>query len=73
MRGFKDIGSRGHFSAKKGVWVKRELYSEIRLEHFLDSSRCSFVQKLSKSDAQFSRYGVTDKRTNEREPIGLSG
>ena len=48
MRGFEDIGSKGHFSAKKGVWGKKLLWRQTRTflnPHFLHSSRCSFVQK----------------------------
>ena len=88
MRGFKDIGSKGHFSAKKGgFWAKnplggkREFFSKIRLEHFLVPPRCNFVPSFrKKSDARISRYrvtdgrtdGRTDARTNERESIGPS-
>ena len=36
MRCFEDIGSKGHFSAKKGFcWDQTKFFSKIRLEHFL--------------------------------------
>ena len=45
---------------------KREFFSKIRLEHFLDLSDVALCKKSSKSDARFSRYAVTHGRTDER-------
>ena len=72
MPGFEDIGSKGHFSAKRGgfggqkpPWGAIEnFFQKSAWNIFLDSSRCSFVQKSLKSDARISRYGVMDGRTS---------
>ena len=73
------------FFAKNGQkWLKLVIFgqisktrviSKIPLEHLLDSSRCSFVQKIIKiwcADLQISRRERTDARTHERESIGPS-
>ena len=52
MRGSEDIGSKGHFSAKKGIVCAKnpegakDFFSKMRMEHFLDSSKGSIVQKI---------------------------
>ena len=81
MRGFEDIGSKGHFSAKKGVfWAKtplggkREFFSKIRLEHFFSLAKMQLCTKFQKNlmrgspDIALRTHG----RTNERESIGPS-
>ena len=56
MRGFEDIGSKGHFSAKKGGVLGQNppggandnFFQKSAWNIFLDLSRCSFVQKIIK-------------------------
>ena len=71
MRGYEDINQKGFFG-----WTplggKRDFFFKICLERFLDSSRCSFVKKSSKSNAWFYRQAVMDARTHKHESIGLS-
>ena len=56
MRGFEDIGSKGHFSAKKGflgsktpLGGKREFFSKIRLEHFFSLAKLQLWAKFQKN------------------------
>ena len=56
MRGFEDIGSKGHFSAKKGgFWVKNppggqtRIFSKIRLEHFYSLVKMQLCAKFQKN------------------------
>ena len=56
MRGFEDIDSKGHFSAKKGgFWVKnpmggkREFFSKIRLEYFFSLAKMQLWAKFQKN------------------------
>ena len=60
MCGFEENVQKPVFWLKMAKNLKkREFFSKIRLEHFfLDSLRFTFVQKSSKSDARFFRYGV---------------
>ena len=75
------------FLAKNGQkWLKLAIFGQ-NLENenffqkpawniFLDSSRCSFVQKIIKiwcADLQIWCDARTDARTQERESIGLNG
>ena len=76
MRGFENIGSKGHFSAKKGVfWVKnplggkREFFSKIRLEHFFSIIK---IQLCAKNHQNLMRGFLdmasrTHARTHERD------
>ena len=88
MRGFEDIGSKGHFSAKKGVlgskppWAANENFFKNPLGTIFSTHQdVALCKKSSKSDARISRYGVTHGRTDgrthgrtdERESIGLNG
>ena len=86
MRGFEDIGSKGHFSAKKGCFGvktplggKREFFSKIRLEHFFRLIKIKLCAKnhqnlmLGFLDMPSRTNGRTDGRTHERESIGLNG
>ena len=80
---FEENVQKPDFWAKNGqIWQKLAVFGQ-NLENenffqksawniFLDSSRCSFVQKSSKSDARFSTYPVTNKRTGERREEGTS-
>ena len=63
------------FGPKWRKTAKREFFSKIGLEHFLDSSRCSFVQKFHQNLMRGSPDMVwrTDAQTDERESIGLNG
>ena len=83
MRGFEDIGSKGHFQPKRGFGVKtphggkREFFSKIHTEHFFKTHQdAALCKKSSKSDARISRYGVTNERmnaqTDEQDSIGLN-
>ena len=78
MCGFEENVQKPDFLAKNGQkWQKLAIFGQ-NLENenffqksawniFLDSSRCSFVQKIIKSDARFSRlccHGRTDARTS---------
>ena len=82
MRGFEDIGSKGHFSAKKGVfWAKIPPGGQTRIFFknplgTLSRQDATLCQVSEKSDARISRYRVadarTDGRTDERESIGPS-
>ena len=87
MRDFKDIGSKGHFLAKKGgflgqkpPWGANEnFFQKSAWNIFLVSPRCNFVPSFRKiwcADLQISRHARTDAqthgRTNERESIGPS-
>ena len=77
MRGFEENVQKPDFKAKNGQkWQKLAIFGQ-NLENenffqksawniFLALSRYSFVQKSSKSDAQFSRYSVTNERTHAR-------
>ena len=82
MRGFEDIGSKGHFSAKKGgFWAKtplegkREFFSKIRLEHFFSLAKMQLCAKFQKNlmrrspDIASRMDARTDGRTNERDSI----
>ena len=40
-------------------------FQKSGLEHFLDHQNVTLSKKSSKSDSRFSRYGVTDRQTNE--------
>ena len=69
MCGFEENVQKPDFKAKNGQkWQKLAIFGQ-NLENenffqksawniFLDSSRCSFVQKIIKFDAWFSRYEV---------------
>ena len=85
MRGFEDIGSKGHFSAKKVFfWAKnplggkREFFSKIRLEHFFRLAKMQLCAKFQKNlirgspDITLRTHGRTHARTDERESIGPS-
>ena len=85
MRGFEDIGSKGHFSAKRFFWAnppsgggKREFFSEIRLEHFFSLAKMQLCAKFQKNltcgspDIASRTHARTHGRTNERESIGPS-
>ena len=85
MRGFEDIGSKGHFSAKKGgFWAKkpmggkREFFSKIRLEHFFSLAKMQLCTKFQKNlmrgspDIASRTHGRTHAGTKERESIGPS-
>ena len=54
MRGFEDIGSKGHFSAKKGFLGQnppggqRESFSKIHLEHFFTFPKPYLTAKFQK-------------------------
>ena len=51
MRGFEDIGSKGHFSAKKGgFWVKTVIFLGVKITSKMNSapsnySECKFSAK----------------------------
>ena len=47
---------------------KRIFFSNISRNSFLESSRCSFVQKSLKSGARFSRYAETNRQTDAYTP-----
>ena len=56
MHGFEDIGSKGHFSVKNGVFGskpplggKREFFSKIRLEHFYSLAKMQLCAKFQKN------------------------
>ena len=75
MRSFEDIGSKGHFSAKKGgFWVKtplggkREFFSKIRLEHFFRLAKMQLWAKFQKNLMRGSPDIAprTDARTHGR-------
>ena len=80
MRGFEDKGSKGHFSAKKGVWRsnplggKREFFSKFRLEHFFSLAKMQLCAKFQKNLMRGSPdiASRTKARTHERESIGPS-
>ena len=67
MHGFEDIGSKGHFQPKRGVFGPKTPLGAN--ENDQDATLC---QVSEKSDAQISRYRVTHARTDERESIGPS-
>ena len=80
MRGFKDIGSKDHFSAKKGFWVKpswganENFFSKIRLENFF---RFIKMQLCAKNHQNLMRGFLdmpsrTTGRTRQREYLGPS-
>ena len=82
MRGFEDIDSEGHFSAKKGgFWAKPplggkpEFFSKIRLEHFFSLAKMQLWAKFQKNLMCGSPdiASRTDEWTDERESIGLNG
>ena len=83
MRRFEDIGSKGHFSAKKGgFWAKkppggkREFFSKIRLDHLFSLDKMQLWAKFQKNlmrgspDIASRTHARTHARTNERESIG---
>ena len=81
MRGFEDIGSKGHFSAKKGFFGpkpplggEREFFSKIRLEHFFSSAKMQLCAKFQKNLMRGSPDIAlrTDARTHERARIHRS-
>ena len=81
MDGFEDIGSKGHFSAKKGgfgvktpLGGKRDFFSKIRLEHFFSLTKMQLCAKFQKNLMRGSPdiASRTDGRTDERESIGPS-
>ena len=81
MRGFEDIGSKGHFSAKKGgfgaktpLGGKREFFSKIRLEHFFSPAMMQFCTKFQKNLMRGSPDIAlrTHARTHERARIHRS-
>ena len=85
MRGFEDIGSKGHFSAKKGgFWAKnppggkREFFSKIRLEHFFSLAKMQLCAKFLKNlmrrspDIASRMHARTHARTHERARIHRS-
>ena len=52
MHDFEDIGSKGHYSAKKGVlgqkppWGANENFFKIRLEHFFSLAKMQHCAKF---------------------------
>ena len=85
MRSFEYIGSKGHFSAKKGFFGpktplggKREFFSKIRLEHFFSPAKMQLFAKFQKNlmhgspDIASRTDARTHGSTNERESIGPS-
>ena len=80
MRGFKDIGSKGHFSAKKGgfraktpLGGKLVFFKKNPLGTFFQSRQdATLCQVSEKSDARIFRYRLAHARTHERESIGPS-
>ena len=83
MRGFADIGSKGHFQPKSFLGGKPLSKGQMRFfqksawDTFLDSSRCSYVQKIIKiwcADLQiWCDERQMAEQTDEPESIGLNG
>ena len=81
MRGFEDIGSKGHFSAKKGGFgVKNppggqtRIFFKNRLKTFFSLAKMQLCAKFQKNLMRGSPdiASRTHARTHERESIGPS-
>ena len=81
MSGFEDIGSRGHFSAKKGFLGQKPPEGQTRIffknplgTFFFSIAKMQICAKFQKNLMRGSRDIAlrTDGRTNERESIGPS-
>ena len=78
MRGFEDIGSKGHFSAKKGGFLGQKPPWGAN-ENFFSFAKMQLWAKFQKilmrgsPDIASRTNGRTDERTDERESIGLNG
>ena len=82
MCGFEEKAQKPDVLAKNGQkWRKTvkngqtRIFLKIRLEYFLDSSRCSFVQKIIKiwcADLQIWCDGRTHGRTHAQKSVNPS-
>ena len=84
MRGFEDIGSKGHFSAKKGIfgpkppWGANDNFFKNPLGTFFSLAKMQLCAKFQKNlmrgspDIASRTDARTHGRTNERESIGPS-